>query len=273
VLISGVAAWVAILPETDKEESVTNRGESTVAADITTQDLITASRARVFFGHQSVGMNILDGTRAVYAAHGMAAPKIEQEATTPSSEGGFINHAFIGENGNPLLKIQDFDKKLHSGLAGSVDVAMMKLCYVDITSDTNVDEVLAAYSSTMADLQRDYPDVTFVYATVPLTTDPGLLQTVKRWVKRSSQSEQADNVARERLNGMIRRSYSGSHLFDLAAAESTAPDGSRTVGTDDGQQYYRLYDGHAADNGHLNGAGAEVVATAWLRAVAQAATR
>ena len=56
-------------------------------------------------------MNILDGVRGVYAAHGVAAPAIEEGAADAGPGGGFIDHAFIGENGNPLLKIQDFDRE------------------------------------------------------------------------------------------------------------------------------------------------------------------
>ncbi len=80
-------------------------------------------------------------------------------------------------------------------------------------------------------------------------------------------------MARERLNALIRHEYAGDHLFDLAAIESTAPDGSRVVGTYQGQRYYRLYDGYASDSGHLNGEGARVAATAWLKAIAQASRK
>ncbi len=44
----------------------------------------------------------------------------------------------------------------------------------------------------------------------------------------------------------------------------------RATGTHNRQRYYRLYDGYASDSGHLNGAGAEVEATAWLKTLAQA---
>ena len=251
---------------------MTSQRGSAVASDITPRELADASHARVFFGHQSVGMNILDGVPGVYSSHGTPVPMVEQAGPAGSPAGG-IAHAFIGENGRPLLKIQDFDAKLRSGIGDSVDVAMMKFCYVDVDRTTNVDEVFAAYRTTMANLQRDFPDVTFVYATVPLTTDPGLLSTLKGWVKGRTGSSQADNVARERLNELIRQEYSGGQLFDLAAVESTAPDGGRTAGTHDGQRYYRLYDGYASDPGHLNDDGARVAATAWLKSIAQAAGR
>ena len=273
LVAAGVAVWAALSLGTDKEKSMTSQRGSVVGSDITTQELAEASHARVFFGHQSVGMNILDGVPGDYSSHGMVAPMIEQIGTGPGIVPGGIDHAFIGENGKPLLKIQDFDAKLRSGIGDSVDVAMMKFCYVDVDSTTNVDELFAAYRTTMADLQQAFPNVTFVYATVPLTTDPGRLSTLKSWIKGTSGSSQADNAARERLNELIRHEYSGQHLFDLAAVESTAPDGTRAAGTYDGQPYFRLYDGYASDPGHLNEEGARVAATEWLKSIAQAATK
>jgi len=55
---------------------------------------------------------------------------------------------------------------------------------------------------------------------------------------------QADNVARERFNALIRGEYAGHHLFDIAAIESTKPDGTRVSGSYDNQGYFALYDGY-----------------------------
>ncbi len=96
-------------------------------------------------------------------------------------------------------------------------------------------------------------------------TEQGQLSKLKGLLTGRSGSGPAENVARERLNALIRREYAGGHLFDLAAVESTAPDGSRAAGTYEGQRYYRLYDGYASDSGHLNGEGARVAAAAGSR--------
>ena len=188
-------------------------------------------------------------------------------------DGGFIDHAFIGENEKPLLKIQDFDAKMRSGIGEQVDVAMMKLCYVDITSGTDVGALFRRYGETIAALERDFPEVTFVHVTVPLMTEQRQLSKLKGWLTGRSRYGPEENAARERLNALIRREYAGNHLFDLAAAESTAPDGTRSVGTYQGQPYYRLYEGYASDPGHLNGHGARIAATAWLKAIAQTSPR
>jgi hypothetical protein len=268
LVIAGVALQALTSRGIKREKPMTSR--SSVAPGITTDDLAKVSRAKVFFGHQSVGMNVLGAIPSVYAAYSMAAPTIGQGGSRPDEDGGFIGHAFIGKNEKPLLKIQDFDAKIRSGIGGQVDVAMMKLCYVDIMNSTDIGELFATYCKTLTALEQDFPQVNFVHVTVPLMTDQGQLSKLKGWLAGSSRGGTAENAARERLNALIRREYGEGRLFDLAAIESTAPDGSRASGTYQGQQYYRLYQGYASDAGHLNGEGARVAAIAWLKAVAQA---
>ncbi len=243
------------------------------ASEISAVDLEKVARTRVFFGHQSVGLNILDGVPAVFAAHGVQAPRIEQRRTAPDPAGGSISHALIGENTQPLQKIQDFDAVIRGGLGEPIDVAVMKLCYIDIVAGTDVDEVFATYRDTMAALERDFPQITFVKTTVPLTTEPGRLSKVKQWLKGNDGYGAAANAARERLNELIRKEYPGGQLFDPAAVESTASDGSRVSGRYQGQPYFALYDGYAADPGHLNAEGSRRVAAGWLGAIARASSR
>ena len=127
-------------------------------------DLDTVAGTRVFFGHQSVGQDVLNGIREIYAADGRPPPTVED--------------ALIGENERPLLKVEDFDARLRAGAAGRVGVAMMKLCYIDITSQTDVGALFGAYRTSLADLERDFPDVAFLHVTVPLT-EPGRLAGLK----------------------------------------------------------------------------------------------
>jgi hypothetical protein len=49
---------------------------------------------------------------------------------------------------------------------------------------------------------------------------------------------------------------------DLAAIESTKPDGTRVSGRYDNQGYFALYDGYASDVGHLNAVGSKIAAVA-----------
>lgn len=234
---------------TTRAGSTATRGGSATATD----DLAVAARTKVFFGHQSVGGNVIEAIPRVYADHGASAPQIVN-GRGPAGAQGYFSHASVGQNGMPQSKIADFDAQLRSGIGSQVDVAFMKFCYVDVLATTDVDALFATYRSTMAALERDFPDVAFVHVTVPLTT-----------------ADQADNAARERLNNLIRRQYGSARLFDIAAVESTAPGGGRVSGTYRGQRYYALYDGYAADSGHLNATGAAAAASALLAVIARAA--
>jgi len=284
-----LAVTVVLGDRWSKEKSIPIQGN--VASAITTADLTAVARTRVFFGHFSVGMKMLNAIPGVYADHGVAAPPIEKGGAAPPLEkgraepgpnGGFIAHKFIGENVKP--NFEDFDRTMRGGMGRQVDVALMKFCWGDIDSDTDVDALFARYRDTMAALERDFPDVTFIHVTVPLTKEPGLFKKLKVRLKtllgRPDPLGQPANVARERLNALIRREYAGRHLFDLAAIESTKPDGTRVSGSYDNQRYFALYDGYASDNinwgvdwNNLNAVGAKIAATAFLEAIAQASRK
>jgi hypothetical protein len=237
------------------------------------------ARTRMFFGYQSVGMNVLDAVPAVYADHGVSAPPVEQGRAEPGPDGGFIAYKSIDEGVVDAGKtaLRDFDRAMRAGMGRQVDVALMNLCWGDVFSDTDVDALFARYRDTMAALERDFPNVTFIHVTVPLTTEPGLFTELKTWVKthigRRDVFGQRANVLRERLNALIRGEYAGRHLFDLAAIESTKPDGTRVSGHYDNQGYFALYDGYASDVASLNAVGAKIAATAFLEAIAQASRK
>lgn len=231
--------------------------------------LTLAARTSVFFGHQSVGGNVIDGIGTVYSLRNVPAPTVV-ETTTPPSIGSRATfaHALIGVNGDPEAKMRDFSSALAGPLGDSVQVALLKLCYVDITAAVDVDALFAQYRSTMASLERDHPDIRFLYATVPLTTDGGVRSTLKALLGRDDQVR-ADNVARERFNRLVRDEYAGTaRLWDVAAVESTAPDGSRVTGMYAGEPYFGLLPGYAADPGHLNESGSAAAASALLPLIA-----
>ncbi|MFW0795345.1 hypothetical protein AAFP30_16140 [Gordonia sp. CPCC 205515] len=263
VLVAAVAIAFENVWRTD---STTISGNAPATA--TPAELTSAAKTRVFFGHQSIGENILSGIPAVYSQQGIAAPAIIEGEPSDSLRGGFIAHTHIGENEYPLKKFADFDKALRSGLANQVDVAVMKLCYLDITTDTDIDALFAAYRETMSALQRDYPNLRLIHTTVPVTMEAPLKKRVKIRLGGSERLGQAENVAREKYSNLIRNTY-GEDVFDLAAIESTAPDGQREEMKYMGGTYFTLYPEYASDLGHLNAKGAEVAATAFLQKVAQ----
>jgi hypothetical protein len=273
-LAAGLAGWLLLVKEGGEGVIADAATGGIAVTGISKADLERAGRTRVFFGHQSVGMNILDGVPGVFAAQGVPVPPIQDRRTTADTPGGFIAQSLIGDNTDPLRKIQDFDAVIRSGGLGSqLDVAVLKFCYIDVVPGTEVDTLFATYRDTLAALQRDYPQVTFVKVTVPLTTDPPLLSRLQRAVRGDDSYGAAANVTRARLNELIRKEYADDHLFDLAAVESTAPDGSRMSGRSGGRPYFALADGYAADPGHLNADGSHRAATAFLAAIAAASSR
>jgi hypothetical protein len=225
---------------------------------------------RVFFGHQSVGVNVIDGIRDLAAALGSGPRIVETRDPAAIGEPG-LYHAFIGQNGDPLGKIEDFDALMRSGAAARVDVALMKLCYVDVTSATDTDAVFAAYRGAMEGLRRDFPKTVFIAVTVPLTVrETGLKNALKIALGRRP-AWIGDNAKREALNARI-RSWSGDRrdLFDLALQESSRADGSRTAYTVDGATLYALEQGYSDDGGHLNLEGRKRAAEGLLSVIARA---
>jgi hypothetical protein len=272
-----LAVTVVVGDRWSKEKSISTQGN--VASAITTANLTAVARTRVFFGYQSVGMNVLDAVPGLYADHAVSAPRSSRGAPSPAPTAGFIAYKSIDEGVTDAGKtaLGDFDRAMRAGMGRQVDVALMNLCWGDVFSDTDVDALFARYRDTMAALERDFPNVTFIHVTVPLITEPGLFTELKTWVKtligRRDGRGQPANVARERLNALIRGEYAGRHLFDLAAIESTKPDGTRVSGHYDNQGYFALYDGYASDMTSLNAVGAKIAATAFLEAIAQASRK
>src|SRR5882724_12988489 len=82
-------------------------------------DLQRLSHERVYFGHQSVGANILQGVKELSGATGVPV---------------FIKDEFVPENGDPKRKLESFKKSVGAG--SRYDVALVKFCYVDIDADT-----------------------------------------------------------------------------------------------------------------------------------------
>ena len=250
--------------------------EPHVVESATADQLKTVADLNVYFGHMSVGGNMISAMPDLFATAGVAAPEIVESTEAVPAGPGFV-HSHIGTNGDPLGKIAAFDKIIRGGMGDAVDVAAFKLCYVDLRDGDDVDKIFDAYRDTMTALERDYPNVTFLYLTVPLTTEVGgPLERAKRRVKsvlgRDNPSGPEHNVVREEFNSRIRAEYADSgRLFDIAAVQSTGADGTRRIRSRGGAQYFAMEDFLASDPGHLNPDGGAIVASAFLAAISDAA--
>lgn len=224
-------------------------------------ELEAAAARRVFFGHQSVGRNILDGVEALEREAASSGPRIVEgrDASALGSPG--IVHAGIGRNGDPSGKIRDFVAIVEGGIGQRADIALMKFCYADFTADTDVEAVFAEYRTALDRLASEYPRASFPMVTVPLTTLEGGPKALAKLLLGRRLNGREDNIAREAFNDLVRRARpDGEGVFDLARIESTAPDGSEERRSFKGRSFRVLRSEYSSDGSHLNAAGAALAA-------------
>jgi hypothetical protein len=234
-------------------------------------DLKVLENERIFFGHQSVGGNIIEGLRDIIKENPDESLQVQHWVKDMGLPSAFFLEGLIGENLNPKAKCDDYTRVVDELGPKGLSIALMKFCYLDITRETDLDRVFGDYVATVRSLQQRHPATTFVHVTVPLTTDPDILRRVYRFLRGRSIDHDADNEARERFNDRLRKEFATEPIFDLAAIESTRPDGTREErGTESGKSY-GLVKEYASDEGHLNEIGRKIVAREFVRALAQIA--
>ena len=233
-------------------------------------DLERIAHERVYFGHQSVGANLLEGVKQL--ADGAGVPlRIVESPSAGAVAAGSIAHVFLAENGAPLRKLESFKTALGEG--ARVDVALMKFCYVDVDGATDAKALFERYRATITDLRAKNPRTTFVHVTLPLTTaQTGWKALAKRMLGRAPYGT-VENLRREEYNTLLRRTYRGREpIFDLARVESTAPDGTTTRVDWNGSTAPAMVAAYTDDGGHLNAQG-KLLAARELIAVLAAATK
>ncbi|MDD1748663.1 MAG: hypothetical protein LUO89_02195 [Methanothrix sp.] len=217
-------------------------------------ELEQIAHQRIFFGHQSVGENLLDGIRqlsqmAAVPVHIVETPKA---GNVPPATFG---HAFVEKNGEPLLKLQSFEQAFSQHPAG-IDIALLKFCFVDINADTDVKALFSRYRASINRLRAENPGTTFVHVTVPLMeVKGGMKASIRRLLGRAPDGA-IENVRREEYNAILRQTYQGREpVFDLARVESTTPDGGVVTVEWNGRVTPALVPAYTDDGGHLNSVG------------------
>lgn len=246
---------VAVVPRGAWAQS--GKGKAAIVADhacVDDQDkaipvdaLRTAQELRIVFGHESVGFDVIHGLQALSSAK----PERYRLAVQPQIQAQWfsrnrgLGEFFFHANGNPMGKFDDFEQRVRGGFGEAVDVAVMKLCYADMTERSDPPTIFERWRGLYEGLEKDYPRVRFVWWTVPVP------QPSRCGEKRTA------------INGLIRdhARRNGEVLLDVADIECHTPDG-REVRHPDGSE--RLWEGYGRDQGgHLNDEGAQRVARAW----------
>lgn len=227
-------------------------GGETAVGPLDAAALERVARTRIFFAHRSVGSDIvLEGVPEAYRESDV--PSIVISDGLPLA-GGSLGNVWLAQTEDPRDKIADFERWVtQKGAGAGSDIAFMKLGFVDIVAATDVGAVFENYRSTMDRLERTYPHVTFLHATVsPTQWDP------------------QNNAAIERYNALLRENYSSTgRLFDLSAVLSRCSFGDDIQHTDDGQPFRALCPEYSRDGGHLNDTGNVVAAREMLRLLAR----
>jgi hypothetical protein len=226
---------------------------------------------RVFFAHQSVGANILDGVQRLAHAEGVSV-RIAELPSASAVAPGTVGHFFVPENGAPLAKLENFGRALGEG--SHVDVAVLKFCYADIDAGSDPAALFARYETTIEALRKANPRTVFVHVTLPLTTAQGGVKAlVKRLIGRAPYGT-VENVRREEYNRLLRQTYGGREpVFDLARVESTAPDGHRVTVAWNGAVAPAMAPEYTDDGGHLNAEGRRRAARALITALGAVSAR
>lgn len=244
-------------------ESVTT---SSVHAEANWNRLATR---KIFFGHQSVGANILQGVREIMAADPSLSLNIVESADPSSVPGPALVEAPVGANGDPSSKARDFAQSLANGLGSAGGIALFKYCYVDVVPGSNVQQIFDEYRLTLDTLQARHPEITFVHVTMPLTTgEPAAKRLAMRLLGKTTEKTDL-NATRNEFNRLLRRTYQGkAPIFDLAAIESTRADGSRSFVISGADTVYTLAPEWTYDGGHLNEAARYRAARGFLNVLA-----
>jgi hypothetical protein len=226
------------------------------------QDL---TQKKIYFGHQSVGFNIVDGINDIMAVHANIQLNIIETSDHNNFKTGVFAHSRVGQNVNAASKIEAFKSIMHNGIGNKADIAFFKFCYVDITGKSDVEKLFQEYKTALSELTSQYEDTLFIHCTVPLKTTH---TTWKTWLKKILGKhiwEYEDNIKRNDFNSLLMSTYSGKEpIVDIARAESTYSDGKRQMFKKGSNIYYALIPAYTDDGGHLNKTGRKKVAVAML---------
>jgi len=224
---------------------------------------------KIFFGHQSVGNNIMNGVDILLREASGVPLNIKETRNPEDFKNPVFAHAKIGTNKDPLSKIQDFQSAMQSSIGDKAEIAFFKFCYIDIVAETDVDHVFSAYKQVMTELANTYKNTRFFHVTVPLrTVQTGFRAQIKNQIGRPI-GEYAENIKRNRFNEKMRQEFANDGtVFDLAKIESTYAEGNRFLFEKDGNEYEALIPEYTEDGGHLNTLGQKIVAMEFINFLA-----
>ena len=217
-----------------------------------------SQQKRIFFAHQSVGNNIVEGLSLFTAGHNLPSFNISDQL---SPSGPLFYHKLIGQNTKPQSKLDDLLSFMHAHNTAAFDFVIFKLCYIDVDNKCDINTLYTSYNQCFEQLENEFSDTVFIHCTVPVKTEP---QGIVNWTRKklgNISHISYSNMARFKFNQLLRKKYSDNNrLFDIARLESTSLDGKHKSSKTNGVKYDFLLPEYTYDGGHLNTQGSEYIA-------------
>ncbi len=219
---------------------------------------------RLLFAHQAIGKDIVRGIPLVYNSADIPAPKMLAWDRAKKTKGPLVATAIVGRNGDALGKLRAFARLVNDAPRRNIHVALLALDSQDVNAETDIDDLFQSYTDTMNSLEAASPDISFLYATVPLTTANSWLEIERSKITGLSNVNQPvwqDNIARERLNTLVRDRYSETgRLFDIAALQADTGGNKVAAKQHEDLWYYVMNPAQSSDGKRLNGSGSQHLA-------------
>lgn len=260
VLSAFVGIW-AVNPSHMECEIMTPYHEVTIQ-DIPLEKWDLLSKKTIYFGHMSVGLNIIDGIKDIMSENPGILLNITELKDSPDIPLNSFCHAPLGYNTKPLEKIHSFQSQMMS-FKNTPDIAFMKFCYVDFYAKTEIQRIFDTYQVMVTELQNKFPDTVFMHCTVPLKSGPltprkKAKELIKKCLCKPTLID--DNWTRMKFNDLINKTYQPETIIDLAQFESTTSEGAHFFKTKNAVKIPFLYEKFSSDGGHLNETGRKRVA-------------
>lgn len=222
------------------------------------------SNQKIYFGHQSVGYNILSGMEQWEEEAGIQLNISETRDLSNTGDASFV-HFRVGENRDPYSKIDDFAKLVQQIPKDEPSVAFFKFCYIDFQPEADVDAIFKAYKEKMLALRDSSGNCRIVLCTVPVTAIQKGYKALAKKILGKPLRHTRENIKREAFSERIRNELGEDFpVFDLAKVESTLPDGSTQTFKYKGKQHPSMPHSYTRDMGHLNPQGARIVAYSFI---------
>jgi lysophospholipase L1-like esterase len=231
------------------------------------------SKKKIYFGHQSVGYNIIEGIQRIMADHPEIQLNIIETRTAKGEEGAFM-HSRVGENRKPETKINDFLNVINQELGVTPDAAALKFCFVDAYDKIDEQKIFQEYKEAMGRLRKEHPGLTIIHFTMPLRTQKITWKTKVKLLLGKEPWELEDNIKRNQFNKLLLQEYLGKEpVFDIAGYEGTSSDGEKLTFTYKGARYISMRPEYSSDGGHLNVKGEQWIAENFLLFLVQSLTK